>query len=192
MRTMNSKVIVLAVIGTLIVVACLIVTAFLLLPQFSNVLLASDQPAPAFGSGYGPRMMGSSGQAPGGLVAVSPDGEPLPTDPNNKLPENTAAQKVGNLNVSIALSPYPPVGFQETNFDVTLTDEEGQAITDAKITLDLTMPGMWMPPNTLQAQHTGNGLYHATGRFTMRDLWRIEVIIQRGGEEQSVFFDVWV
>jgi hypothetical protein len=134
----------------------------------------------------------NSGHAPGGLVAVSPDGSPLPTDPNRQLPENTAAQKVGNLNVSIALSPYPPVGFQKSDFDVTLTDDKGQAITDAKVTLDLTMPGMWMPSNTLEAQHNGDGLYQATGRFTMRDLWRIEVIVQRGGDKQSVFFDVWL
>ena len=188
---MNPKVIVLTAIGTLIVVACLFVAAFLIRPQFSYGSVASSQPTPAFGPGFGRRMV-SSGHAPGGLVAVSPDGEPLPTDPNTTLPENTAAQKIGNLNVSIALSPYPPVGFQETNFDVTLTDEKGQAITDATITFDLTMPGMWMPPNKLEAQHTSNGLYQATGRFTMPDLWRIEVIIQRGSDKQSAFFDVWL
>ena len=134
----------------------------------------------------------NSGHAPGGLVAVSPDGKPLATDPSNKLPENAAAQKVGNLNISIALSPYPPVGFQKSDFDVTLTDEQGQPITDAKISFDLTMPGMWMPSNKLEAQHTGNGRYHTTGMFTMRDWWRIEVIIQRGSTRQSAFFDVWV
>jgi hypothetical protein len=137
-------------------------------------------------------MMMNSGHPPGGLVAVSPDGNPLATDPSNALLENTAAQKVGNLNVSIALSPYPPVGFQKSDFDVTLTDEQGQPIADARISFDLTMPGMWMPPNKLEAQHNDNGRYHAAGMFTMRDLWRIEVIIQRGGEKQSAFFDVWI
>jgi len=175
---MNPKRIVLTVIGTLIFVACLIVAAFLLLRQFSHGLPASRAMNNVYTSGW--------------LVAVSPDGKALPTDPNSQLPEGAAAQKVGSLNVSLTLSPYPPVGFQETNFDVTLTDEKGQAITDATISLDLTMPGMWMPPNTLEAQHINNGVFHATGRFTMRDLWRIEVIIQRGGEKQSAFFEVGV
>ena len=192
MRKMNPKVIILTAIGTLIVVAGLVVAVYLMLPQFSYGLLGSSQPTPAFGPGSGRRMMMNSGHAPGGLVAVSPDGKPLATDPSNKLPENTAAQQVGNLKVSIALSPYPPVGFQKSGFDVTLTDEQGQPITDATISLDLTMPGMWMPPNKLEAQHTGTGRYHTTGMFTMRDQWRIEVVIQRGGEKQSAFFDVWI
>jgi hypothetical protein len=138
------------------------------------------------------RGMTSSGHAPGGLVAVSPDGKPLPTDPNNKLPENTAAQKIGNLNVTLALSPYPPASFQNGNFDITLTDDKGQAVTDAQISLDLTMPGMWMPPSKPVAQNVGNGKYHATAFWTMRDMWQIEVIIQRGGAKQSAFFDVWL
>jgi hypothetical protein len=140
----------------------------------------------ASGSGFGP----GGGNASGGLVAVSADNKPLAAEPNSQLPENTAAQKAGNLNVSLALSPYPPVGWQEGGFDVTLIDGQGQPITDAKISLDLTMPAMPMPPNSLDAQHTGNGIYHTTGMFTMRGLWRIEVIIERGGQKQSVFFDV--
>ena len=158
-------------------------------PQASN-------PAPVPGPGLGRGMMGrgmrSSGHPPGGLVAVSRDGKALAADPKSQLSENAAAQKIGDMNVSIALSPYPPVGFQRNDFDVTLTDANGQAITDAKILLDLTMPGMPMPPNKLEAQHAGDGRYRATGMFTMRDWWRIEVIIQRGSARQSAFFDVWV
>lgn len=153
-------------------------------PQASN-----PTSTPATGTRRG--MMGS-GHAPGGLMAVSRDGAPLAADPNSQLPENAAAQKVGDLNVSIALSPYPPVGFQKGDFDVTLTDETGQAIADARISLDLTMPAMRMPLNKLEAQYMGDGRYHATGIFTMRDWWRIEVIIQRGSAQQSAFFDVWL
>ncbi len=179
---MNRKNIVVFVAIGFLAVVILVIGAFMLLRRFSA------------GPGFGPgRMMGGGqGQAPGGLAAVSADGKALPTNPESQLPEGTAVQKVGNLNVSLALSPYPPVGFQTTNFDVTLTDANGQAVTDATISLDLTMPGMWMPPNNLEAQHTGNGVYHATGRFTMRDLWRIEIIIQSGNQKQSAFFDVGI
>jgi hypothetical protein len=34
------------------------------------------------------------------------------------------------------------------------------------------------------------GKYHASGYFTMRGLWRIEVIITHGSQKQSVFFEV--
>jgi hypothetical protein len=138
------------------------------------------------------RGMMSSGHAPGGLVAVSRDGQPLAADASTALSDNTAAQKVGDLNVTLALSPYPPPAFQAGNFEVTLKDDKGLAITDASVLLDLTMPGMPMPPNKLQAQHASDGHYQATGRFTMRDWWRIEVIIQRGSDKVSAFFDVWV
>jgi hypothetical protein len=134
--------------------------------------------------------MSGAGNVSGGLVAVSAGGQPIAVDSNNPLPENTAAQKADDLNITLALSPYPPVGFQNGSFDVTLTDGQGQAITNATITLDLTMPAMPMPQNTVVAQHTSDGLYHGTGRFTMRGLWRIEVIIERGDQKQSVFFDV--
>jgi hypothetical protein len=188
---MKNKTTVLTAIVTTIAVVVLLVGAFMMFRRMSYARFASSGQSSASGPGFGPGMM-NSGQAPGGLVAVSPSGEQLAPDPVNKLPENTAAQKVGGLNVSIALSPYPPLGFKESNFAVTLMDEQGQAVTDAKVSLDLTMPEMWMPPNKLEAQHAGNGQYLATGRFTMRGLWQIEVIIERGGNKQSAFFDVWL
>ena len=140
-------------------------------------------------------MMGAnSGVTPGGLIAVSAEGTPLPVPAAQasagKLPENTALQESGGMLVSLALNPYPPTGSKSSDFDVTLTDASGQAIPDATLNLDLTMPGMWMPPNQLTMEPVSGGKYHASGRFTMRGLWRIEVLIQRGGQTQSVFFDV--
>lgn len=138
------------------------------------------------------RMMGGGGQPAGGLTAITSKGQPLAADPNLKLPANAAAQKVGDLTVMLALSPYPPVGFNAAAFDVTLTDAAGAAVTDATITLDLTMPAMPMPVNKPAAEHADDGLYHAPGRFTMRGEWWIEVIIERGGQQQSAFFSVWL
>ena len=135
-------------------------------------------------------MMGG-GQSAGGLTAVSAEGTPVPLPVGSaKLPENMATQKIGNLHVTLALSPYPPAGFQQASYEVTLKDENGQAISDASVTLDLTMPAMPMPSNQVEAKYTNNGLYQGSGRFTMRGLWRIVVIIQRGGEKITAYFDV--
>jgi hypothetical protein len=183
---MKQKSIFKFVVAGLLVVGVLAVVAFLVLPRIQR-MLGQGTSGPGSGSG----MMGGGGKAAGGLTAVSPQGTPVSLPPGSPtLPENTAMQKVGNLNVSLALSPYPPAGFSTANFDVTLKDESGQAVSDASITLDLTMPEMPMPNNKVAAKYTDNGLYQGAGRFTMRGWWRIEVIIQRGGEKLSAFFDV--
>ena len=138
------------------------------------------------------RMMGAgSNVSAGGLTAVSANGTPLPAPPaDGKLPENTAQQKSGDLLVTLSLNPYPPSGGDASTFVVGLTDANAKPISDATIGLDLTMPEMWMPPNQLNLAAAEAGKYQASGYFTMRGLWRIEVIITRAGQTQSVFFDV--
>jgi hypothetical protein len=142
-------------------------------------------------------MMGPGARvSAGGLVAVSSEGTPMPLPAvqatKGILPENTALQESGGLIVSLALNPYPPSTSKTSQFEVTLTDVDGQAIDNATISLDLTMPGMYMPPNLLNLQPAGAGKYSATGRFTMRGPWRMEAMIIIGGKTQSVFFDVWL
>ena len=128
------------------------------------------------------------------LMAVSSDGTQIPLSDavkavTGELPQGTAAQQSGDMIVLLALNPYPPTsGMSE--FNVTLTDTAGQAIKDATISLDLTMPAMRMPPNQPDLPSGSDGKYSGTAPFTMRGWWRIEVIITRGGQTQSVFFDV--
>ena len=199
-------------ISALVLLICgIFIGGFWMMHQFSSAPTAFSGTQPAFGPGMmggrGPMMggqgpFGSSfapeGYTPpsggsGGLVPVTADGKTIsPASDAPKLPENTATQKVGNLNVTLGLAPYPPASFQIGNFDLILFDDTGQAVTDAKITFNLTMPGMWMPPSKPNAQNLGNGKYHASAFWTMRGLWRIEAIIQRGIEKQSAFFDVWL
>lgn len=128
------------------------------------------------------------------LMAVSSTGEQiLPSadviSVTGELPMGTAAQQSGGMIVVLSLNPYPPsVGQGE--FDVTLTDVSGRAINDADISLNLTMPAMRMPPNQPVMEFVSDGGYYTTAYYTMRGWWRIEVIITRGNEKQSVFFDV--
>lgn len=137
-------------------------------------------------------MMGAgSNISAGGLVAVSANGTQLPAPAAaGILPENTALQTSGDLLVSLSINPYPPSSGGASNFIVNLTNASGQPVSDATLSLDLTMPEMWMPPNQLNMVADEAGKYQASGYFTMRGLWRIEVIITSGGQKQSVFFDV--
>jgi hypothetical protein len=141
------------------------------------------------------RMMGGSGGSQLELVAVSADGVQIPpsadvTSVIAELPKGTVAQKSGDMIVSLTLNPNPPRAGTPSQFDVTLTDVNGKAIDDASITLNLTMPSMWMPPNQPAMEFVSAGKYSTTAPFTMRGEWRIEVIITRGGAKQSAFFDV--
>lgn len=97
--------------------------------------------------------------------------------------------KAGNLNLVVTMNPAP-AAFSTTTFNIALTDEKGAAVSDAKVSLDLTMPSMYMPANKPQAQSLGDGKYQAAGRFTMRGGWRIDVIIERGGVKQNAYFDI--
>lgn len=129
------------------------------------------------------------------LRAVSADGKEIPLAADvekitGSLAEGSAAQKVGDMIVVLSLNPYPATMRQPTEFSATLKDAQGKAINDAEITLDLTMPQMWMPPNKPALQFVADGKYAATGQFTMRGWWRIEVRVTRGGQTQSAFFDL--
>ena len=128
------------------------------------------------------------------LMAVSSDGTQIPLSDavkavTGELAPGTAAQQSGDMIVLFTLNPYPPTA-DMSEFTVTLTDAAGQAINDATIALDLTMPAMRMPPNQPDLPSGSDGKYSGTAPFTMRGWWRIEVIITRGGQTQSVFFDV--
>ncbi len=72
---------------------------------------------------------------------MSAGGAPLPpTADATSLPENMGTQTIGNVKVSLALSPCPPVPFQTRTLEVTLANASQKAITNAAvmmITLDL-------------------------------------------------------
>ena len=124
-----------------------------------------------------------------GLIAVSAQGDPLP-DNGDGLPAGLARQSVNGMMVSLSIAPFPIVGGQQSDFEISLTDVSGQPVTDASVNLDLSMPSMPMPANQISAQPFGDGRYVGAGYFTMRGGWRIEVIIARAGQTQSVYFEV--
>jgi len=162
-------------------------------PTLKPTQVATARPPATATPAAATRAASSGGNASGGVVAVGRDGKPLAADPALKAPANGAAQKAGGLTVALAMTPYPPLNRQAETFEVVLTDDKGQPVADASVTLDLTMPSMPMPSNKVQLQHAAEGRYQGVGRFTMRGWWRIEVIVQRaGGDKTSAFFDLWL
>jgi hypothetical protein len=196
---MQGKTIILIVVGAIVLLGLGMAIGMWAMHQSAPATAYSGQP------GYGPGMMGGyasgtpfaqgsgRGMMGGRGIGDGNSAPPVSSDPSIKpvqMTASTASQKIGTMNVALEINPYPPVSFQQASFNVKLTDDKGQAINDAKISLDLTMPGMWMPPSKPDAQALNDGAYRANARFTMRGWWRIEVIITRGAEKQSAFFDV--
>ncbi len=143
------------------------------------------------------RIMGADAmRSPGDLSAVNAQGTPIEAPMGVRVAQTRnpgiALQEGDGVIVWLQLEPYPPTMSEVSTFEVVLRDAEGNNITNASISLDLTMPGMWMPPNMLELESQGDGRYVSTGYFTMRGLWRIETIITLDGVTQSVFFDVWL
>ncbi|MEI6291379.1 MAG: FixH family protein, partial [Chloroflexota bacterium] len=129
----------------------------------------------------------SQSGAAGGLTAVSADGKVIDGSTSNG---NSSSQAAGDLNVTLTLLPYPPDISKVSTFNVKLQDSAGAEVNDAVITINLNMPSMWMPPNQVSLSSFGQGSYIADGRFTMRGEWQIEVVIERAGKTQAVYFKV--
>lgn len=134
---------------------------------------------------------GSSNQPPSANAtpAAGTSSSATSSAASSSKPANAKTARAGNLEVTLVMTP-PPAAFSATTFDITVSDEKGAAVSDAQVSLDLTMPSMWMPTNKPQAQSLGNGRYQATGRFTMRGGWRIAVIVDRAGQKQTAYFDI--
>lgn len=78
----------------------------------------------------------------------------------------------------------------EIPFSMELHQTSGAVVKDAKLTLDLTMPAMPMPPNNPKAVWRDNA-YRGTAIFTMAGAWQVNVEIHRPGlEAEKITFNI--
>jgi nitrogen fixation protein FixH len=89
----------------------------------------------------------------------------------------------------LTFNPDPIDSMTPVTLSLQLTDSSGQAIDDAQVSYDLTMPAMSMPPNQPQATSQGNGLYTAQTTFSMSGEWQAAVTIVQGGNTTTLTFD---
>ena len=98
------------------------------------------------------------------------------------------AFKSGKVTVTFADAPLKTM--TETPFAVTITGATGITISDAKLSIDLDMPDMPMPPNHPAATWQ-DGAYRGTAIFTMAGAWQMTVHIQRPGyDQEQVIFQI--
>lgn len=101
-------------------------------------------------------------------------------------------RKAGNYDVEIKIDKNPPV-VGDNGIEVEIKDASGKYITDAKVTIEYSMPAMpGMPPMNYKTDTELKGYeYKAKMNLSMSGPWNITVkITTKDGKTQSVKFNV--
>lgn len=77
-------------------------------------------------------------------------------------------------------------------FKLKLSDDKGNKIDKAVVTIDLTMPGMTMPQNKILLKEKEIGTYTGTALFTMKGKWRLITSIDISKQKEIIYFDLIV
>ena len=98
-----------------------------------------------------------------------------------------------NTGLTAKLSPimdsYPKM--KPVNLTLNLNYEK-KALEKATVSMDLTMPGMYMPQNIVKFKETKKGIYEGTAMFTMSGDWRLNTSIIMGKVKETTYFDIKV
>ncbi len=109
---------------------------------------------------------------------------------NGESSTRSFSQTSDSMSATLIVRPYPPVPMKDTTLELTLRNQNGQALLGADILFDLTMPEMKMPPNHPEATEQGDGVYQAQALFTMAGKWRIQAQISHGDARETFAFDL--
>jgi len=97
----------------------------------------------------------------------------------------------GEYNVTVTLDKNPPAA-GENQMTIVVKDTSGNAVTDAAINVEYTMPAMpGMPAMHYTAEPMVRGTaYHTTLNLSMSGAWNIAVKITRHDKTEMVNFNV--
>ena len=90
----------------------------------------------------------------------------------------------------LELAAAPLVTMRPTPFTLTLRDAAGLPTTAPRLTCELVMPAMPMPPNQPQTRAAGDA-YRGEAIFTMAGAWQLQVTLhQPGSADIRLDFDI--
>ena len=100
-------------------------------------------------------------------------------------------RKAGDYNVVVKIDKNPPVT-GDNNLSLGVKDAKGANVSDAKVTVDYSMPAMpGMPAMNYKANTELKGSeYKAKINFSMSGAWNMVVRINRGGKTVQTKFNV--
>jgi len=94
--------------------------------------------------------------------------------------EEQTEKKVGGLTLVFSTDPMP-ARMGENRILLTVTDETGNPVSNAKVPLTFTMPMPGMTPATVPMAAGKSGTYEAKVNLGMAGQWDLTVTIQRSG-----------
>ncbi len=96
-----------------------------------------------------------------------------------------------NIQVSFDINPKPVTPMTELVFHVNIASS-GKPVTDADISLDLTMPEMFMGINRPVMKHVKDGTYEGKGVIPVcrhgGKIWKADITISRNGEAATISY----
>jgi hypothetical protein len=111
------------------------------------------------------------------------------TEPDCKMDAGSCIKTVDGLTVSVDITPKPLKAMRNLRFRTTLSNK-GKPVTDASVSITLTMPGMFMGQNVIRLVHAHEGIYEGNSVIVRcpngEKLWQASVDIRRSGRETSV------
>ncbi len=100
-------------------------------------------------------------------------------------------KQAGDYAVQVMIDRNPPV-VGDNNMSVEIKDASGKYVSDAKVTIDYSMPAMpGMPPMKYKTTGKLDGNeYKAVMNLSMSGPWNVAVKIKKGGKTSTIKFNV--
>ena len=104
----------------------------------------------------------------------------------------TESSGSGNAQISLMTNPSP-LRLGQGTFIISVKDDAGNPVDDARVTFDLNMTTMNMGTQEGVASAQGNGNYAVVGRLSMKGPWKVSTkVTMPDGKEISKDFSVKV
>ena len=104
---------------------------------------------------------------------------------------DTITKKAGQYSVEVTIDKNPPVT-GKNNVDIRVKDKMGMAVTDAKATVEYSMPAMpGMPAASYKANTVLSGdRYKAVIEPSMGGSWNVAIKVSRAGKTETARFTI--
>jgi hypothetical protein len=103
----------------------------------------------------------------------------------------TAKTADNSIKAILDITPKPVTAMRELSFTVTLKDKRGP-LTNADVTIDLSMPGMYMGNNVIKLTAQDSGVYQGQGVIVRcpsgKKLWQATLNIRHGSAASSAIY----
>ena len=100
-------------------------------------------------------------------------------------------RETNGMAITFDVMPKPIRTMSELRFIVTMK-KNNAPVTDASVSLDLSMPGMYMGKNRPLLKHLGQGVYQGTGIIPRcasgHKAWQALVTVDRGGPGTTALY----